>query len=231
MRLLIIRPQPGADATARLARLAGIEPVTSPLFEIQPLAWLAKDPAHYDALMLTSTNAVRHAGAALAALLPLPVYAVGEATANAARAAGFHVIFAGGTDANALLVQAAANGDARLLWLTGGHQSRINLPPGVTLDSALVYNSAALAPAQAFIELLSSPILVALHSVRAARHFLTICEAHGIDKNTISIAALSPSIAESAAEGWQDVLISDAPNDAALMAKMKSHFTSVHRGP
>ncbi len=231
MKLLIIRPQPGADATARLARLAGIEPVISPLFEIQPLAWLAKNAAHYDALMLTSANAVRHAGAALAALLPLPVYAVGEATANAARAAGFRVIFAGGTDANALLVQAAVNGDARLLWLSGEHQSRFDLPSGVTLDSALVYNSAALAPAQAFIELLSSPILVALHSVRAAQHFVAICATHGIDKNIISIAALSPAIAKSAADRWRDVLISDAPNDAALIAKTTSYFTNARRGP
>ncbi len=231
MRLLIIRPQPGADATARLARLAGIEPIINPLFEIRPLAWHAKDAAHYDALMLTSANAIRHAGGALAALLPLPVYAVGEATANAARAAGFCVVFVGGTDANALVAQAAANGDTRLLWLTGEHQSSIDLPPGVTLDSALVYNSAALPATQPLIELLSSPIVLALHSVRAAQHLLTICEAHAIDRNTISIAALSPAIAESAANGWGDVLISDAPADAALIAKIKSHFTSVHRGP
>lgn len=231
MRLLIIRPQPGADATARLARLAGIEPIINPLFAIQPLAWHAKNAAHYDALMLTSANAIRHAGAALSALLPLPVYAVGEATANAARAAGFRVVFVGSTDANAVVGQAVANGDARLMWLAGEHQSSIDLPPGVTLDSALVYNSAALPATQPLIELLSSPILVALHSVRAAQHFVTICEAHSIDRNTISIAALSPSIAENASDGWRNVLISDAPNDAALIAKMKSHFTSVHHGP
>jgi uroporphyrinogen-III synthase len=231
MKLLIVRPQPGADATARLARLAGIDPVIFPLFEVQPVGWPAKDASLYDAMMLTSANAVRCTGGALEALSDLPVYAVGVATANAARAAGLRVVCTGNAGANAIIVQAAANGDLRLLWLCGEHQSHVQLPSGVKVDSVPVYNSAALPPAPALIEHLSSPILAALHSVRAARHFLSICDAHGIDRNTISIAALSPAIAESAADGWANILIADAPNDSALIAKAKSYFTSARRGP
>jgi uroporphyrinogen-III synthase len=231
MNLLIIRPQPGADATARMARLAGFDPIVFPLFEIQPVGWPAKDAKPYDAMMLTSANALRHAGKALDALSKLPVYAVGEATANAARAAGLRVASTGNADANAIIVQAAANSDMRLLWLCGEHQSSVHLPCGVTVDSVPVYNSAALPAPTALIELLSSPILAAVHSVRAARHLMAICDAHGIDKIMITIAALSPAIAESASDGWAKILIADAPNDSALVAKMKSYFTSVHCGP
>ena len=41
--------------------------------------------------MLTSANAIRHGGAGLERLRSLPVHAVGEATAAAAREAGFAV--------------------------------------------------------------------------------------------------------------------------------------------
>ena len=58
-RLLVLRPEPGASATAGRARTLGLDPVLMPLFEIEPIAWTAPDPAGFDALLLTSANAVR----------------------------------------------------------------------------------------------------------------------------------------------------------------------------
>ncbi|MBC7987264.1 MAG: uroporphyrinogen-III synthase, partial [Sphingomonadaceae bacterium] len=85
--LLIVRPEPGASATAQRARTRGWEPLVAPLFAIAPLAWAPRDPAAFDALLLTSANAVSHGGKALGKYRELPVYAVGAATAAAARAA------------------------------------------------------------------------------------------------------------------------------------------------
>ena len=59
--MLILRPQPGADETAARARTLGLEPVVAPLFTIRPLAWEPPDPAEFDAVLLTSANAARHA--------------------------------------------------------------------------------------------------------------------------------------------------------------------------
>ena len=54
MKLLIIRPEPGASASAERAREAGLEPVLLPFFEVQAMGWDLPDPADYDALLLTS---------------------------------------------------------------------------------------------------------------------------------------------------------------------------------
>ena len=72
-RVLVLRPEPGASATVERARERGLEAVAVPLFEIEPIAWEAPDPAAFDGLLLTSANAVRHAGEQLARLRGLPV--------------------------------------------------------------------------------------------------------------------------------------------------------------
>ena len=50
-RLLVLRPQPGADTTAARARALGFEPVIAPLFEVRAVPWDAPDPAAYDAVL------------------------------------------------------------------------------------------------------------------------------------------------------------------------------------
>src|SRR5687767_8581448 len=87
-RLAILRPEPGASATVSRAAAIGLDAFAMPLFEIEPLAWEAPEPTAFDALLLTSANAVRCGGQALERLRGLPVHAVGEATAEAARRAG-----------------------------------------------------------------------------------------------------------------------------------------------
>jgi uroporphyrinogen-III synthase len=89
-RIWVTRAQPGADATA--SRLSGtglgIVPVVAPLIETTPLE-VSPEPLHaHDALVFTSAAAVRCV-ADLSDDRSLPVFAVGEATARAARAAGW----------------------------------------------------------------------------------------------------------------------------------------------
>ena len=87
MKLLIVRPQPGADESAKRARALGLEPIVAPLFETRALDWIQPDPGDFDAILLTSANAARLGGDGLKPFLALPCYAVGERTAAAARAA------------------------------------------------------------------------------------------------------------------------------------------------
>ena len=88
---VILRPEPGAGATAEAARQRGLNPIVAPLFRIEPVEWQPRDPAEFDALLLTSANAVAQAGDGLREFASLPVYCVGEATAAAARDAGLSV--------------------------------------------------------------------------------------------------------------------------------------------
>ena len=85
-RLLVLRPEPSASATVERARRRGLDAIAMPLFEIEPIAWTAPEAARFDALLITSANALRCGGEELQSLRGLPVYAVGEATADAARA-------------------------------------------------------------------------------------------------------------------------------------------------
>src|SRR5690349_3328000 len=94
-RLLVLRPEPGASATAERAKALGLDPLVVPLFEVEPVEWQAPEPAGFDGLLLTSANAVRQAGVQLERLRGLKAYAVGGATAEAARKAGFDIAATG----------------------------------------------------------------------------------------------------------------------------------------
>jgi uroporphyrinogen-III synthase len=232
MNLLIIRPLPGSDATADRAVAAGFTPIVMPLFAVSPATWAVPDAAEYDAILVTSANALRHGGAELSKLKRLPVYAVGAATAATAQQSGFTVAASGeggGTD----ILQIASNDKCRrIVWLAGANTIKLDALPGMQLDQIIVYQSAALAGPADFADILRQKDLVAaLHSPRAARHFASQCDINGVDRSAIMLAALSPAVAIAAGQGWRDVAIADAPNDDALLSAAKSCFTSSHRDP
>ncbi len=231
MKLLIIRPQPGADATARRAEAIGIETVVEPFFAVEPLDWDVPDLACYDALMLTSANAVIHIGAMVTALKHLPVLAVGMMTAVQAKAAGLTVKLTGDAGVAELLQSAALAGHKHILWLAGADHTPITPPIGMTVDVVAVYQSHALSAPKTLLETLRQPALTALHSARAASYFAKICQQNVVDKSTQSLIALSPAVAASAGKGWRAVIIADAPNDDSLLSAASSFFTNPPSAP
>ena len=116
-RVIELRPEPGATATVNRARERGLDAVAVPLFEVEAVAWEPPEAASFDALLLTSANAVRLGGAALANLHGLPVYAVGEATVYAAREAGFDIRATGDSGIDRLL--GSVEQDLKLVHLCG----------------------------------------------------------------------------------------------------------------
>lgn len=212
-RVLILRPQPGADESAERARALGLEPVIAPLFTVRPLGWDAPDPALYDAVMVTSANAPRHAGAALAAYTFLPCYAVGRTSGEAARAAGFGVVHEGPSDGAALVEIMAADGIGSALHLCG----REHIPlahPKLTIDSVPVYAAeAAERLPDAAGEALAAGALALAHSPRAAETLARLVP----DRSRIRLAVISPNAAVAAGQGWASVHAAAAPRDAALL--------------
>lgn len=216
--VVVLRPEPGNRATiARLAE-SGVDAVALPLFAVHPLDWTVPDPAHFDALILTSANAVRWAGDGLSRLNALPVYAVGEATAKAAREAGIDVMTTGSDDAIALLALARGAGVARALHL-GGRESMITpgTPPAdIVGQSIAVYASDAVpVPSRTLAELIDGIAL--LHSPRAARQLAGLIDAAGFGRQRITLAALSPAVAAAAGDGWQAIWTARVPTDVALV--------------
>ncbi len=85
LRVLVTRSEPGASETAHRLSALGYTPLVEPLFAIEPIE--AELP-EFDALAFTSLNGVR-AFVKLNARRNVPVFCVGDRTAEEARAAGF----------------------------------------------------------------------------------------------------------------------------------------------
>ena len=90
--LIIVRPEPGNAASCESARARGLEVHSFPLFKTASVAWDAPDPARYVGVIMTSANAARLAGPDLQNFIHLPLFAVGDVTGDAARAAGFGLL-------------------------------------------------------------------------------------------------------------------------------------------
>ena len=93
MRIWVTRALPQATATAARLVAIGHDPVVAPVIETRPARFGLEDLAEAGALAVTSQAGV----AALAEFAPkfcgLPVFAVGDATAEAARGAGFEQVY------------------------------------------------------------------------------------------------------------------------------------------
>ncbi|MGF7148233.1 uroporphyrinogen-III synthase [Sphingomonas zeicaulis] len=211
-RLLILRPQPGAAATAVRAEALGFGCIVAPLFSVAPVDWVAPDPAGFDAVMMTSASAARLGGVALAAFRALPLYAVGAATAAAALDAGFGDIRTGDRDAAALIERARDDGATRLLHLAGADHIAL-AAPGLT--RIIVYAAVERADPLAGVPI-EDDMIALLHSPRAAARLAAVLPA-GV-RARLRIAAISAATARAAGEAWRAVAVADLPADAALLA-------------
>src|SRR3546814_2675872 len=99
-RVLVTRPQPGADTTAERLSALGHDVGTAPLFTVHSLQWSPPGEV-IDALMATIANAMRLSGTLLEAWRALPGSAVGEAIAKAAAERSFTPMICGDRAASA----------------------------------------------------------------------------------------------------------------------------------
>lgn len=206
-RVLVLRPEPGASATVEKARLLGLDAVAIPLFEIAPVEWNAPDSGRFDGLLLTSANAVRCAGDQLHALRGLPAYAVGDATAKAAREAGFGVASTGDGGVDRLLE--SVDPQLTLLHLCGADR-REPLDARQSITPLVVYRAVDTLASLENIE----GMIALIHSPRAGRRFAELVT----DRSSISIAAISAAAADAVGDGWMFVDIAREPGDDALLA-------------
>src|SRR3981189_425587 len=104
MAVLVTRPHPDDEATAAPPRAPRFGVVQAPMVRFEPVPFHDDADARYGAIIVTSANALRAIAPHLAGsrLLKLPLFAVGEHTASAARDAGFGEVMTGKGDAAAL---------------------------------------------------------------------------------------------------------------------------------
>ena len=207
-RVLVLRPEPGASATVERARTRGLDAIAVPLFEIERVEWRAPEVGGFDAILLTSANAIRCGGDQLKLVRGLQVHAVGQATAEAARQEGFDIASTGEAGVERLL--GSIDPDLRLLHLAGEDRKA---PTSVRqqITSITVYR----ARAKDGVDLNEARGCVAMvHSPRAARRLAELVD----DKGGIAIAAISRDGAEAAGSGWASVDVAESSSDDALLA-------------
>lgn len=201
--LIVLRPEPGASRTAARAEGLGLRVIRIPLFAVVPVEWRAPDPKDFDALILTSANAVRHGGEELLKLRSLPVHAVGEATAAMARVAGLSVVSVGERGSRSMVLPQ----EQRLLHLAGRDHQPV---PGAT--AIAVYEARALDQPEGMDQL--SNCTVAVHSPRAGRRLAELVE----NRSRIAVCAISTAAAAACGDGWLTISAASEPNDMSLLA-------------
>lgn len=214
LTVAVTRPQPQADGTAALLRAAGYRVTLAPLLVLERLGD-GGSATGFAALAFTSRTAPMLL-ASRGDLHRLPVFAVGDATAEEARRAGFaDVTSAGGTADDLLaLVRRAATG--RVLHLAGEEQrgdlvERLGTA-GIAAERRAIYRmveAAALPGAVADAVLLYSP--------RSARIFASL--AAGTAWEGVPCVAISAAAAE-AVRLRHPVRVAREPTEPAMLAAL-----------
>lgn len=212
--LIVTRAEPGATATVRRAAAMGLDARAMPLFAARALGWAVPDPGDFDALLLTSAQAARLAGPGLAPLAGLPACCVGQATADAAAAAGLSVAMVGDRDAQRLLDAMASRKMDRILWLCGRDRSALDAR-GTALTALPCYAVEPVDPPAAWAAAIAAPAVLLAHSARGAARIAALA---GAARRHLSLVAISEAAAAAAGEGWAARIISGRPDDAAMLA-------------
>src|ERR1700755_1912375 len=94
MTILVMRPVPDNEKTAAALRAMGYDVLLSPSLRFEALPLYDDHGANYDAVVVTSANALRgiEDSAILLRLRKLTLFAVGDASAELAHQSGFESV-------------------------------------------------------------------------------------------------------------------------------------------
>ncbi|HYM03404.1 MAG TPA: uroporphyrinogen-III synthase [Stellaceae bacterium] len=236
MKALVTRPRDDAASLARALAERGIEAVIEPMLTIAPVAegarQLAEQLAGVQALLFTSANGVR-AFAAASVRRELPVFAVGDASAAAARLADFRSVASAGGDVadlaqlvaarlapqNGALIHAAGTetaGDlAGALGTAGFTVRRVRLYDAVPVPALAPDTIAALRRGEIGLACFFSPrTAITFARLAAAGNVVDACRG-------IIAFALSAAVAAALAElPWKSLRIAAAPTQRDLLAAL-----------
>ncbi len=223
-RVWVTRAEPGAARTADRLTALGFTPLVAPLLTLAPLPGAldaTPDPAAVAVLALTSPNGVE----AFAPLIPRfrdhPVFAVGDATAEAARTAGFTDVRSASGDIHALARLIAAEAPLGPLLAPGAREPAGDLPalvpdrPVQRLPVYAAFETHAPAP---------EPFdAVMLHSPRAARALASSLAAYL--PRAASSGRIAICISEAAATplhpfDFTEIRIAAAPDEPAMLSAL-----------
>lgn len=227
MKILITRSQSMNENTAAVLVAMGYEPVECPLVEIVDTG--ASIPAtDFGGVIFTSQAAMEilaereKAGELLSR--SLKVFAVGERTAEQARALGFTDVVAGEGGAGGLVDLIDQSQLAKpLLYLAGVDRAVELTSSAVEIILVEIYQAQLLDPGKDRLQIALSALsdgCAFLYSVRTASHLLELISRHNLERTIENVAfiAISETVANAvASEIDLSVLIAPQPNQMAMI--------------
>jgi uroporphyrinogen-III synthase len=239
MRLLVTRPEPDAGREAEILAARGHEGVLAPLLTVE----FCDAPLELEGaqgLIVTSRNALRALASRreLGQALKLPLFAVGEATARAARELGFASVTTGpGTGAAlAELISGESKPERGPLVHLAGETLAFDLKSALerqqfTVRQPVLYRAV---PASAFpaevLSLLKAGELdgVILMSPRTAKTFAELVTRHGLvtQAKRLVCYCLSEAVAEAMAALGLNVRVAAHPGEEDVLALLDSEAAS-----
>ncbi len=198
MTVLVTRGWPGAERTAKALRARGIDPIIAPVLDISFRARLDVDLAEVQALIFTSGNGVRAWGPRRPER-DLPVFSVGDNTADDAREIGFRNVYSADGDVHdlaALIKRELKPQDGALLHVRGIHVAGDLAgdlkSAGFQVRGAIGYGAVAVDALreEAIAAILcGAPVAVLIHSARGAKTFLDLVRKFGLQPWLKSVTA------------------------------------------
>ncbi len=231
MRLLLTRPEADAERTAKALRVLGHEAIIAPLLRIAVTANAEIGSGPWAAILITSANAANAIAThtAVTQFQALPVFTVGQRSAQAMAAAGFADVSSadGGVAELAHLAAARVNPGASLLYLAGEDRSGDLAGDlgarGFDVQTAVIYRAVAAASLpRVAAEALASGIDGVLHfSRRSAEAY--VAAARGTNMLTAALKPVQYCISAQVAEplsraGAADTRAAAEPSETALIA-------------
>jgi uroporphyrinogen-III synthase len=238
MRLAVTRPQADSERTATALRARGHQVLVAPLMRVEAVAVDLRGT--WAAVIMTSANASAAMAAhpARAALIKLPVFAVGQRSADVARQAGFADVTSAGGDVRdlvRLIAARRADSSGLLLYLAGEDRAADLIGKlsarGIAAEMRIVYRAVtAPYPPELIAALKAGEIDAVLHfSRRSADNYLAGAREAGLLAEALAPrhVCLSALIAEPlAGAGASRIAIAWRPDEAALVDLMDASKSS-----
>lgn len=232
MRVLVTRPEPDAARVRDRLRRAGHDVIVAPMMKIRFTDAKLPDLGQLQAVLLTSANGAR-AFARQTGRRDVTVFAVGDATANTLRTAGFENIHTAGGDAETLatlVIETLAPDDGPVLHVAGsvvaGDLQGVLEQAGFDVGRIVAYEAEAEGqlPPSLCQALQAGNIDCALfYSPRTARIFVDLIHAAGFEPAVSSLVAgcLSNAVRDALQSlAWRRIVIAESPTEDALMAAL-----------
>jgi len=229
--VLITRPEPGAAETASRVAALGLRPVVAPLLEVRVLPVTLPAADRLQAVLIASGNALAGLPTRYRAL---PLLAVGDASAERARAAGFSEVCSADGDADALAALAGARCDPAggTLLLAAGRNQSLTLAAALRARGFRVIRRAVYAaipvaalPKPAVATLRAEELRAVLFfSAETARQFVRLLTRSGLREAVRGIDACAigqPAAMAIQALPWRRVLRAAKPTQDAMLALLR----------